>query len=115
MFKYGNLQHPSTYLKGSLLAITEPFSIVNIIKRIARKLRRTILRHFGLVTFRIHFRKTRKPITFMVCGPSGREHDSAKHCQTGEASNQPSESNRVGIFVLAHFILVARARSRGFM
>ena len=46
----------------------------------------------------------------------------AKHFQTGEASKmvsamwiQPSESNRVGGLVLAHFILVARARSRGFM
>ena len=32
-------------------------SIVNIKKRIARKLRIIILRHFGLVTFQFHFRK----------------------------------------------------------
>ena len=50
--------------------------IVNIIKRIARKLSIIILLHFGLVTFRIHFGKTREPIIFMVLGPSGRVHDS---------------------------------------
>ena len=50
--------------------------IVNIIKRIAPKLHRIILLHFGLVTFRIHFGKTLNPLIFMVFGPSGRDHDS---------------------------------------
>ena len=50
--------------------------IVDIIKRIAPKLRRTILLHFGLVTFRFHFGETRKPIIFTVFGLGGRDHDS---------------------------------------
>ena len=49
---------------------------VNIIKRLAQKLLRIIRPHFGLVTFKIHFRKTRKPIMFMVFGLGGRDHDS---------------------------------------
>ena len=48
--------------------------ILHIKKRIAPKLCRIILLHFGLVTFRIHFRKTRKTYMFMVFGPSGRDH-----------------------------------------
>ena len=44
-------------------------SIVNIIARIAQKLRRIILLHFGqVVTFRIHFRKKRKVLIFMFFG-----------------------------------------------
>ena len=50
--------------------------IVNIIIRIAGKLRRIILLHFGPVTFRINFRKTRKPFIFMVLGPAGLDHGS---------------------------------------
>ena len=50
--------------------------IVNIIQRTSRKLRRITLLHFGLVTFRIHFRTTRKPIILMVSGTGGRDHDS---------------------------------------
>ena len=38
--------------------------IVNLIKRIARKLSRIILPHLGLVTFRIHYWKTRTPVMF---------------------------------------------------
>ena len=52
-----------------------PFFIVSIIKRLAQKLRRIILPHFGLVTFGIHFRETRKPIIVMIFGPTGRDHD----------------------------------------
>ena len=51
-------------------------SVVNIIKRLAQKLHRIILFHFEFVTFRIHFRKIRKPITFMVFRSSGHDHDS---------------------------------------
>ena len=51
--------------------------IINFIaQRIGQTLRRIILLHLGLVTFRIHFRKIRKPFIFMVFGPSGRDHDS---------------------------------------
>ena len=42
--------------------------IVNIIERIAQKLRRILLLHLGLVTFRIHFTKDRPPPIFMVFG-----------------------------------------------
>ena len=49
---------------------------VNIIKRLTQKLHRMILLHVGLVTFRIHFRETRKPFIVMVFGPSRRDHDS---------------------------------------
>ena len=41
---------------------------VNIIKRIARKLRRIILLHFGQVTFRFDYWKTLKPLMFMIWG-----------------------------------------------
>ena len=47
---------------------------VNFIERIAQKLHRIILLHFGLVTFEFDFRKTRKLIIFLVFGPSGRNH-----------------------------------------
>ena len=42
-------------------------------ERIARKLRRIILLHFGLVTFRIHHWKT---LHFHGFGSGGRDHDS---------------------------------------
>ena len=51
-------------------------SIVNFVERVARKLRRIVLFRFGLMNFMIHFRETRKPIIFMVFGPSGCDHDS---------------------------------------
>ena len=50
--------------------------IVIIMKRIARKLRRIILLHFGLVAFRIHFWEIRQRFILMVFGPSGRGGDS---------------------------------------
>ena len=46
---------------------------VNLIQRTAQKLRRIILLHFGQVVFRIHFRRTRKPLISIVFG---RDHDS---------------------------------------
>ena len=55
-------------------------STVNI-KRLVQKLRRTILFHFGLGTFRIRFGRTRKPINFMVFGPRGRN----RHSQTNSS------------------------------
>ena len=39
-----------------------------LVKRIARKLRRIILLHFGLVTFRFHYWKTLKSLIFMISG-----------------------------------------------
>ena len=42
--------------------------IVSFKKRVPQKLRRIILRHFGLVTFRFHSGKTRKRFIFMVVG-----------------------------------------------
>ena len=50
--------------------------IVNIMERIAAKLCRTILLHLGLITFRTHYWKTRKPLICMVLGPGGRDNDS---------------------------------------
>ena len=46
--------------------------------RLARKLRRSILLHFGLITFRIHFWESRQPLIFMVFGPGGHDHGSHK-------------------------------------
>ena len=40
-------------------------SAVNIMRRIAQKLRRIIWLHFGLVSYRIQFRRTQKPCIFM--------------------------------------------------
>ena len=37
-------------------------------ERIARKLRRIILLQFGLVTFRLHYRRILKPLIFMISG-----------------------------------------------
>ena len=42
--------------------------MVNIWKRYASKLRRAILLHFGLGTFRFHYRKDRKPVIFTMSG-----------------------------------------------
>ena len=49
--------------------------IGSFIKRLAQKLRRIILLHFGLVTFRTHLKRTRKTYIFMILGLSGRDHD----------------------------------------
>ena len=61
-------------------------------KRVARKLCRIILLHFGLVTSRIRFGKTRKPIIFMVFGTSGRDHDSQN--QLYLILGTPNDSNK---------------------
>ena len=47
----------------------------NYYKRLAQELRRIILLHFGLVSFRIHSGKTLKPFIFMILGPRGLDHD----------------------------------------
>ena len=41
---------------------------VSIMKRIAQKLRRSILRHLGLVTFRFHYWRIMKPLIRMIWG-----------------------------------------------
>ena len=46
------------------MGVWEAISIVNLIERLARKLRR-IMFHFGPVAFRIHFGETRQPIIFI--------------------------------------------------
>ena len=48
--------------------------VVSFKKRLARKLCRIILLYFGLITFRFHFRKTRKPFIVMDFEPSGHDH-----------------------------------------
>ena len=45
--------------------------IVNIIQRLARKLRRIILLHLGITTFRFHYGRTLKLLIFMILGFSG--------------------------------------------
>ena len=42
--------------------------MVSLIERIAQRLRRIILLHFGLVIFRFHYWKNPKPLIFMVLG-----------------------------------------------
>ena len=44
------------------------FIVIVFEKRMAQKLCIIILLHFGFVTFRVHFGRTRKPIIFMVFG-----------------------------------------------
>ena len=46
--------------------VWEAIFIVHFKKRVAHKLRRITLLHLGLITLRIHFRKTRKPFIFMI-------------------------------------------------
>ena len=49
--------------------------IVNFKERVATKIRKCILLHFGLlVAFRFHFEKTRKPFSCMVFGPAACDH-----------------------------------------
>ena len=48
--------------------------IVKIENRVARKLRRIILLQSSLVTFRLHFGKTRTVRMFMIFGPSVHGH-----------------------------------------
>ena len=70
--------------------------IVNVvIERLTQKLHRIILLQFGLVTFRIHFRKTRKPFMFMVSGPGGHDHDSQNQLfSTLETRRRESERKK---------------------
>ena len=51
-------------MQMQILSLLNHFS-ENIWKRIAQKLRRTILLHLGLGTFRFHYGRTLKPIMFM--------------------------------------------------
>ena len=70
---------PGSFLENSILGGQGGLGVmftVNIIKRLTEMVRRMILLHFGLMTFRIHYWKTRKPLIFMVLGPGGHDHDS---------------------------------------
>ena len=49
---------------------------VRIMKRVAKMLRKIILFHLGIVTFRFLFGKTRKVSILMIFGFFGRVHDS---------------------------------------
>ena len=69
--------------------------IVNIMKRIAGKLRKIILLHFGLVTFRIHSWKTRKPTIFMVLGPGGRDQGTPNIIYLWAHRDTPNNSRRI--------------------
>ena len=51
--------------KLGLWALGEAIPIVDLRKRVARKPRRTILLHFGLITFRFAFVETLKPFICM--------------------------------------------------
>ena len=80
-----------------------PISIVNIIKRIAQKLRRIILLRFGQVTFRIHFGKAPKPFIFMIVGLGGRVRDSQNQyyfsLENREAPNNSRNFSTFPIFL----------------
>ena len=69
---------------------------VNIIKRIAQKLRIIILLHLGLETFRFIIGK-QKIIIVMVSGPGERNHDSQNQCHylwsRQDTSNNLKRSN----------------------
>ena len=67
--KSGKSEKMRIWALGGLGAIC----ILNFNKRLAQKLRRIILLHFGHATFRMHFRKTRKPFICIVFGPGGRD------------------------------------------
>ena len=65
-----------TFRIWGLVGSGGPFVTVNLIKRLAQKLCRMVLSHFGLIIFRVHLGRTRKPLFLMVFGPSGCDHDS---------------------------------------
>ena len=57
-------------------------------KKVAQKPRRSILLHFGLITFHFHFPKIRKVVIFTIFGPGGRDHDSQNQlCLTLDPPN----------------------------
>ena len=69
------IEDPETNRETRMFKMFDHFRIiivmVNIMERIARKLRRIILLRFGLVTFRFHYWKTFKPLICMISGFSG--------------------------------------------
>ena len=69
------IENPGKYGKNPNVGPGDLF-IVNVIKRIAQKLRIIIVLRFWLLTVRFHFGKTRKHFMFMVFWPSGHDHDS---------------------------------------
>ena len=65
-FPIGNPRKSGDECDLGVLGVWGVIFTANVMKRIAGKLRRIILLHSGLITFRIHFRRTRKPFMFMV-------------------------------------------------
>ncbi len=65
-FETLNLWNFETLRKSDLgsMGVWGAISIVNMMKRIAQKLRRIILLHFGLVTFRFHYLENPKTHNF---------------------------------------------------
>ena len=59
------IENPRKHIKGILYYVWVIF-IVNIMKRIGQKLRIIILLHFGLITFRFHYRRSRTTLIFMI-------------------------------------------------
>ena len=66
--EYGKMQ-----VLGSGAVLGAMFT-VNLIERTARKLHRTILLHFGLVTFNFHFPETQNLLMFVISRPTGHDH-----------------------------------------
>ena len=60
------------------LIIIITICVVDFKKRVARKIRRIILLHLGLVTFQFHFPKIRVVFIFMIFGSGGRVHGPQK-------------------------------------
>ena len=100
--------------------------MVNIWQRMTQTLRISILLHSGLVTFRINFRRIRKPLMSMVFGLSGRDHDSQNQCyfifgDTKILSNSKSKSQIVSKHIILRsvrmleidsFVIVGNGRGK---
>ena len=73
----GSIRDGSIPVLGSGRGLGGIFTVISK-KRMARKLRRIIPFHFGLVIFRFRSPKNEKDFMFMIFEPSGRVHDSQK-------------------------------------
>ena len=72
--------------------------IVNSRKIIARKLRIIIPLHFGLVTFKINFRKTIKPFISIVFGPTEGDHLETNIIHLWRHQDPPNNSRKSRFF-----------------
>ena len=97
---YGNLRKSGKNQDlGSGGGVWGAFFAVNCKKKVARKLHGIILLHFGLIIFRIHFWKTRKPFIFMIfrfsdvtMSPKTNYFKVWRHQTTHNSSRKNSES-----------------------